>query len=104
FFSSRRRHTRSKRDWSSDVCSSDLVAKPARDARGISQVTPHNLRSLWQLARNNDLTSVVSLFDITGWLEVLDIECIPCIRESYGSSAALALRSTLFRHLNSLLK
>src|SRR5699024_12143423 len=26
FFSSRRRHTRSKRDWSSDVCSSDLSA------------------------------------------------------------------------------
>src|SRR5699024_11745597 len=26
FFSSRRRHTRSKRDWSSAVCSSDLVA------------------------------------------------------------------------------
>src|SRR5690349_24420194 len=25
FFSSRRRHTRSLRDWSSDVCSSDLV-------------------------------------------------------------------------------
>src|SRR5207249_7774337 len=24
-FSNRRRHTRSKRDWSSDVCSSDLV-------------------------------------------------------------------------------
>src|SRR5699024_11584304 len=36
FFSSRRRHTRSKRDWSSDVCSSDLrcgrwwcMARPA---------------------------------------------------------------------------
>src|SRR5699024_11255650 len=27
FFSSRRRHTRSKRDWSSDVCSSDLVVR-----------------------------------------------------------------------------
>src|SRR6266513_584010 len=26
FFSSRRRHTMSKRDWSSDVCYSDLVA------------------------------------------------------------------------------
>src|SRR6266536_6513816 len=25
FFSSRRRHTRSTRDWSSDVCSSDLT-------------------------------------------------------------------------------
>src|SRR6266496_4985047 len=28
FFSSRRRHTRSLRDWSSDVCSSDLHALP----------------------------------------------------------------------------
>src|SRR5690606_25575667 len=27
FFSSRRRHTRFSRDWSSDVCSSDLVRK-----------------------------------------------------------------------------
>src|SRR5256885_11884884 len=27
FFSSRRRHTRLQGDWSSDVCSSDLVAK-----------------------------------------------------------------------------
>src|SRR5699024_12121771 len=27
FFSSRRRHTRSKRDWSSDVCSSDLFSQ-----------------------------------------------------------------------------
>src|SRR5690606_40311127 len=27
FFSSRRRHTRFSRDWSSDVCSSDLRAK-----------------------------------------------------------------------------
>src|SRR2546429_3807369 len=25
FFSSRRRHTRCSRDWSSDVCSSDLI-------------------------------------------------------------------------------
>src|SRR5207245_4495108 len=27
FFSSRRRHTRCYRDWSSDVCSSDLMAQ-----------------------------------------------------------------------------
>src|SRR2546428_4963078 len=31
FFSSRRRHTRSDRDWSSDVCSSDL--DPVREVR-----------------------------------------------------------------------
>src|SRR5699024_1726510 len=30
FFSSRRRHTRSKRDWSSDVCSSDLELEQLR--------------------------------------------------------------------------
>src|SRR3989449_7498146 len=28
FFSSRRRHTRCSRDWSSDVCSSDLDGRP----------------------------------------------------------------------------
>src|SRR5208282_3435783 len=28
FFSSRRRHTRCYRDWSSDVCSSDLLSRP----------------------------------------------------------------------------
>src|SRR5215467_15783020 len=33
FFSSRRRHTRLQGDWSSDVCSSDLVPKgPGRPA------------------------------------------------------------------------
>src|SRR2546421_1482328 len=31
FFSSRRRHTRSDRDWSSDVCSSDLEGSLVRD-------------------------------------------------------------------------
>src|SRR5207249_6020113 len=33
FISSRRRHTRSKRDWSSDVCSSDLVRIDCRPRR-----------------------------------------------------------------------
>src|SRR5690606_2291139 len=34
FFSSRRRHTRFSRDWSSDVCSSDLIAGDYMDSRG----------------------------------------------------------------------
>src|SRR2546428_834767 len=34
FFSSRRRHTRSDRDWSSDVCSSDLTLLKRAYARG----------------------------------------------------------------------
>src|SRR5690349_24742445 len=34
FFSSRRRHTRSLRDWSSDVCSSDLPRPENREDDG----------------------------------------------------------------------
>src|SRR5205809_5256917 len=37
FFSSRRRHTRCSRDWSSDVCSSDL--EPHRAALGKRLIT-----------------------------------------------------------------
>src|SRR6266513_3009595 len=41
FFSSRRRHTRSKRDWSSDVCSSDLDERTAgfHDSENFAHVT-----------------------------------------------------------------
>src|SRR5207253_6604453 len=34
FFSSRRRHTRWPRDWSSDVCSSDLLSLNVANRRG----------------------------------------------------------------------
>src|SRR5699024_12030097 len=47
FFSSRRRHTRSKRDWSSDVCSSDLVIQwPAAAAKNLppTAVTGEDMR------------------------------------------------------------
>src|SRR5439155_2882606 len=59
FFSSRRRHTRWPRDWSSDVCSSDLaidleqvLAKAA--ARGIAvevNADPHRLDLDWRMVR-----------------------------------------------------
>src|SRR5207249_9388813 len=41
FFSSRRRHTRSKRDWSSDVCSSDLTGDDVLGGGGHEHVTLH---------------------------------------------------------------
>src|SRR5207249_7657601 len=43
FFSSRRRHTRSKRDWSSDVCSSDLdfdLDSPKATSDALRKVEP----------------------------------------------------------------
>src|SRR5688500_20175829 len=45
FFSSRRRHTRLQGDWSSDVCSSDLLQRHAQplldqDARAVDVLEP----------------------------------------------------------------
>src|SRR5699024_11524972 len=37
-FASRRRHTRSKRDWSSDVCSSDLMTYPMSVGRNFAEI------------------------------------------------------------------
>src|SRR5690606_40892115 len=39
FFSSRRRHTRFSRDWSSDVCSSDLRIRPPPTATSAALAT-----------------------------------------------------------------
>src|SRR5215469_7141064 len=48
FFSSRRRHTRSLRDWSSDVCSSDLVVAPEPGAAPEPLQLSHvSLRGIW---------------------------------------------------------
>src|SRR5699024_12094553 len=53
FFSSRRRHTRSKRDWSSDVCSSDLL-RSVREFFERSKNTSH-VSSGYSLSRVFDL-------------------------------------------------
>src|SRR2546422_7940659 len=46
FFSSRRRHTRCSRDWSSDVCSSDLLAGSLQLDRIVEQVVRYAMRFL----------------------------------------------------------
>src|SRR5699024_12108827 len=58
FFSSRRRHTRSKRDWSSDVCSSDLVMSVAREAGERSKISVY--------AKNTDVDAVGSCVGARG--------------------------------------
>src|SRR2546429_6025401 len=45
FFSSRRRHTRCSRDWSSDVCSSDLYAVPEVIVGGAMELIGAGLHS-----------------------------------------------------------
>src|SRR2546421_7244994 len=49
FFSSRRRHTRSDRDWSSDVCSSDLRIRRIRQRVVHHPILPLPLRAPRQL-------------------------------------------------------
>src|SRR5690625_6630400 len=54
FFSSRRRHTRWPRDWSSDVCSSDVVRARAEElhgSRSFEVVTARAVAALDKLAR-----------------------------------------------------
>src|SRR5690606_41144853 len=51
FFSSRRRHTRFSRDWSSDVCSSDLSSR--RNSR--MATTPSQAASIVGMMKDSEL-------------------------------------------------
>src|SRR5712675_1804610 len=53
FFSSRRRHTRCSRDWSSDVCSSDLADETRPFMQG-ARLTA------WELVRDGINTTVIT--------------------------------------------
>src|SRR5207247_352986 len=65
FFSSRRRHTRSTRDWSSDVCSSDLATvENIVEARGVPEVA--------QMLRG--ITDPGALVDTAGYSPDLSFE------------------------------
>src|SRR5699024_11818259 len=77
FFSSRRRHTRSKRDWSSDVCSSDLklfiqqgrkvfrevsplVAETIQNHLESLSLKPEDLRRMWLHQANLNMNQLIA--------------------------------------------
>src|SRR5207245_7354413 len=64
FFSSRRRHTRCYRDWSSDVCSSDLVVRSGRKIVGfdLTEVAPAQDGSEW-----DENVGARILYKLIGW-------------------------------------
>src|SRR5439155_18855769 len=72
FFSSRRRHTRWPRDWSSDVCSSDLTIASERPQSGhpvlFSSRHPEELKELvaglGSLARNGTVSEAISFGNV----------------------------------------
>src|SRR2546429_1488821 len=57
FFSSRRRHTRCSRDWSSDVCSSDLLLAPASSFPAGATALPRSPRPFRFAPRSEEHTS-----------------------------------------------
>src|SRR5690349_22535723 len=54
FFSSRRRHTRSLRDWSSDVCSSDLSLPALSWNNPVRGTPPLYAKDLQQIVRSEE--------------------------------------------------
>src|SRR2546422_8125020 len=74
FFSSRRRHTRCSRDWSSDVCSSDLFVCGARDLgealRRIGEGAAM-IRTKGEAGSGNIVEAVRHLRAITGEIRLL---------------------------------
>src|SRR2546421_11693751 len=70
FFSSRRRHTRSDRDWSSDVCSSDLLFRWPISGPSEETKVGHGSTGLIKKnqARNRKLARFGVLFAILGLL------------------------------------
>src|SRR5699024_2352108 len=80
-FSSRRRHTRSKRDWSSDVCSSDLMSmteEPNKASITATLVDPDS-RSL----TTNDFINEIE-DEIEGIDESAEINIVPMSQSGMG--------------------
>src|SRR5699024_11255780 len=74
FFTSRRRHTRSKRDWSSDVCSSDLLGEQERaeedEAHAVEIATVDYLAQVSMLTVLSDAMAtgyIIAFSSIAGW-------------------------------------
>src|SRR5699024_12214161 len=67
FFSSRRRHTRSKRDWSSDVCSSDLAVYDIKETTG----KEHVRYTVCDMKDKKDLTYMIH--KMKAWTNRIDV-------------------------------
>src|SRR5438874_8790686 len=88
FFSSRRRHTRSLRDWSSDVCSSDLLEQQLDSAMRQERVQAtlvllpeaYGLALLW---RYRDGKSAREMAELTGKTEKAIERLLARARENF---------------------
>src|SRR5204863_1789987 len=100
FFSSRRRHTRSLRDWSSDVCSSDLDPRDGQPAatdraNDLGEEGPQGKDRGEHLVSPGDALVPEGLFDPLGGQHVGEIGRASCRErvESAGVGAYVDKRS-----------
>src|SRR5699024_11828586 len=84
FFSSRRRHTRSKRDWSSDVCSSDLLSRLHITERDLP-VTSLILREVDEI-QDTDMDALLQFIVIITFLNLAGID-LAHIEEQIGRAS-----------------
>src|SRR5438445_1660977 len=70
FFSSRRRHTRYWRDWSSDVCSSDLGTR-LHVAPGLLQAVARGAVLLFGYVACKSLELLLALIEDPQWVEMI---------------------------------
>src|SRR5688500_20048799 len=69
FFSSRRRHTRLQGDWSSDVCSSDLMNATTEEIRNSARQSSELARYVKDAA-NEGRSAVVGTVDVMRKIQV----------------------------------
>src|SRR5690606_41114791 len=81
FFSSRRRHTRFSRDWSSDVCSSDLQSVLKRDYLAVRDVNVEEyIASKNDEFMFNEESLTEAVHRIGRWYD-LDIDIDPTLKD-----------------------
>src|SRR6185503_14648786 len=90
FFSSRRRHTRCSRDWSSDVCSSDLFARLGAFAL-LWRWTGWHYRFAWLMC-----SYVVMLCCFVALLLTANLAVLVCAQLAFGLAVGLIYYSSLF--------
>src|SRR6266480_714564 len=92
FFSSRRRHTRLTCDWSSDVCSSDLLSRPIED--GLARAEP--FCDLPTEERPDDWVREIVVLKHMAWM-------LPALESSAQATDDAEFQQRVAAHLDALL-
>src|SRR3989449_1736464 len=94
FFSSRRRHTRCSRDWSSDVCSSDLIQGKAPDGMDINRYYNFD----WVNPSDAPDDMAVSAAEATMRKELEGLVAAPLIEPTAGPALLTGRAAAVFFH------